>query len=239
MFAAALLLAACGSTNVPSPSASPSVEPTVAPPLDPGVLGLTCGDGLVFHPSLLEVLGRAEAEPDAAAEALRLHLAASPNMPRSKWIRVAQRADKAQFVARDIDGDGWVVIGVALFQGRWGADFIAECHPEVALPAGVGRADWRLDPAFPRPGVGDRTVRILIHERTCASGQSPEGRVLAPIVASSHTAITIAILVTQLGGDCQGTPEFPLTVDLPEPLGGRTLLDGAVYPPRDISQPAP
>jgi hypothetical protein len=236
VFAAALVFAGCGALEAPSLSPSPSAEL----PLEPTVLGLTCGEGLVFHPALLEVPGHAETDPDAAAEALRSHLIASPSMPRSGWIRVAHRADKAQFVTRDVDGDGWVVIGVGALQGRWSADFIAECHPEIVPPAGVNRAEWRLDPGFPPPAAGDRQIHVLINELACASGRSPEGRVLPPIIAPSETAITIAILVTSRPGgqDCPGNPDFAMTVQLPDPLGGRTLLDGAVFPPRDVTKPS-
>lgn len=242
VFAAALLLAACGSTNVPSPSATPPLEPSVGPPLDRAVLGLTCGDGLVFHPALLESPGHAETDPDAAAGALRVYLAeiGFATHPRSGWVRTAQTADKAQFIAQDPDGDQWFVVGFTTRQGNWTHDLADMCQPEIVPPAGVNRAEWRLDPAFPRPGAGDRQIHVLIHELACASGQSPEGRILPPMIASSPTAMTIAILVTSRPGgqDCPGNPDFALTIDLPEPLGGRTLLDGAVYPPRDISQPA-
>jgi hypothetical protein len=243
VFAAVLVLAGCGGTDVPPPSASPSPEPTGELPLDPGVLGLTCGDGLVFHPALLSVPGRAETDPDAAAEALRAEIAGSPpelGLPRSGWVRVGQLADKVQFVAPNIARDGWVVVGVALRNGRWELDMKGDCQPEVVLPAGVSRAEWRLDPAFPRPAAGDRQIHVLINEQACASGQSPEGRVLPPIVAPSQTAMTIVILVTQRPGgqDCPGNPDFAMTVDLPEPLGGRPLLDGAVFPPRDVTKPA-
>lgn len=239
LFAAALLLAGCGTTGAPSPS----VEPSVEPPLDPRVLGLTCGGGNAFHPALLGVPGHAENDPDAAAAALRAEIIGSASelrLPRSGWVRVAQLADRVQFVAPDGDGDGWFVVGLMVRDGRWTLDLMGECQPEVVLPAGVGRAEWRLDPAFPRPAAGDRQIHVLINELACAGGQSPEGRVLPPIVAPSQTAMTISILVTNRPGgqDCPGNPDFPMTVDLPEPLGGRPLLDGAVFPPRDVTRPS-
>ncbi|MDQ2964292.1 MAG: hypothetical protein M3R57_00355 [Chloroflexota bacterium] len=244
VFAALLLLAGCGSTPTPSPSASPSFEPSGAPPLDPAVLGLTCGGTNAFHPALLEVPGHAESDPDAAAAALRVEITGSASelgLPGTGWVRVTQLADRVQFVAPDGDGAGWFVVGLTLRDGRWTLDVMGECQPEVVLPPGVARAEWRLDPAFPAPAGGDRQIHALITEQACANGKPPEGRVLPPLVTPSQTAVTIAILVTNIpgGADCPGNPEFALTVDLPEPLGGRTLLDGAVYPPRDIRQPAP
>lgn len=239
VFAGVLVLAGCGTAEGPSPS----VEPSVEAPLDPRVLGLTCGDDLAFHPSLLGVAGQAESDGDAAADALRSEINGSaPEMglPRTGWVRVAQLADRVQFVAPDRAGDGWFVVGLTMRDGRWTLGLMGECQPEVVLPAGVGRAEWRLDPGFPRPAGGDRQIHVLINEQACASGQSPEGRVLPPIVAPSETAMTIVILVTPRPGgqDCPGNPDFAMTVELPEPLGGRPLLDGAVFPPRDVTKPA-
>ena len=238
---AAALLVGAGCGNAPSPSSPASVEPSVELPLDPEVLGLTCGDGLVFHPALLSVAGRAETDLDAAAAALRDHLTSPEGggSPRQGWVRVAQTATKAQFVAPFPDGEGLAVAGFFVHEGRWTLDLAGDCRPEVVLPAGVGRAEWRLDPAFPPPAAGDRTIHVLINERACTGGKSPEGRVLAPIIAPSPTAMTIAILVNGLPGghDCPGNPDFPMVVELPEPLGGRPLLDGAVFPPRDVTQP--
>jgi hypothetical protein len=244
---AAIVLAGCRSEVAPSSKPVPA-EPTPAPsidlPLDPGVLGLKCGSDLAFHPSLLAAAGHAETDRDAAAEALRVEIdgsASELNLPRAGWIRVAQLADKAQFVALDRNGDGWFVVGLMLRDGRWTLDVMGECQPEVVLPAGVSRAEWRLDPAFPPPAAGDRQIHVLITEQACANGKPPVGRVLPPLVTPSQAAVTIAILITNVpgGADCPGNPEFPLAIDLPESLGGRTLLDGAVYPPRDVSQPAP
>jgi hypothetical protein len=247
VFAAVLVLAGCGTAEGPSLSASlsvpASVEPSVELPLDPGALGITCGDDIVFHPSLLGAPGNAQNDPDPAAAALRAEITgagADLRLPRSGWVRVAQVADKVQFVAPNPAGDGWFVVGLALRDGGWTLDLKGDCKPEVVLPVGVVRAEWRLDPAFPEPAAGDRQIHVLIRERACASGQSPEGRVLPPIVASSQTAMTIAILVTSRPGgqDCPGNPEFPMTVDLPEPLGGRPLLDGAVFPPLHVTSSA-
>ncbi len=242
VFAGVLVLAGCGSSDVPS-SAPPSLEPTPGLPLDPAILGLTCGGTSAFHPALLGAPGHAQDDPDAAAAALRVEITGSATelgLPRDGWVRIAQLADKVQFVAPDGDGDGWFVVGLMARDGRWILDVMGECQPEVVLPAGVGRADWRLDPAFPPPAAGDRSLHVLIHEQACANGQPPVGRVLPPLVTPSETAMTIAILVTNVpgGADCPGNPDFAMTVELPEPLGGRALLDGGVYPPRDVTKPS-
>ena len=242
LFALALVLVGCDSAS-PSLSASPPVEPSADVPLDPGVLGLTCGDDIAFHPGMLGVAGRAETDPDAAAEALRAAImsrGAPRGIPVSGWIRVVQVADRVLFLAPMADEPGFAAVGLRLRDGVWHADLDGRCQPEVVLPAGVSRAEWRLDPAFPPPAAGDRQIHVLIHEQACANGRPPVGRVLPPLVTPSETAMTIAILVTNVpgGADCPGNPEFAITVDLPQPLGGRPLLDGGVFPPRDVTKPS-
>jgi len=228
VFVAALVLGACGDARVPSPSESASAEP----PLDPGVLGLTCGDGQSFHPALLAMTGRAETDPDAAAEALRATIVTRP-IPASGWIRVVQVADRVLFLAPMAGGPGFAAVGLQFRDGDWRADLGGRCQPEVVIPPGVSRAEWRLDPDFPAPAHGDRQIHVLINERACASGQSPEGRVLPPLVTRSQAAVTIVILVTHRPGgrDCPGNPEFAIAIDLPEPLAGRPLFDGATFSP--------
>lgn len=234
VFAVALVLAGCGGKNVPSPSGPASVDPSVELPLDPDVLGLTCGEEPAFHPALLEVAGRAEADGDAAAAELRAYVASSrdPNLPSTGWTRVAQLADYVQFVAPGRFESGWAVLAFALRDGRWDMAVAGQCRLGPAVPDGVSIAKWRLDPAFPAPAPADRTAHVLLTEQACASAQSPEGRVLPPLVVAGPNGVTITILVrnTPGGADCPGNPEFAMAVDLPEPLGGQSLFDGGTFP---------
>jgi hypothetical protein len=103
------------------------------------------------------------------------------------------------------------------------------------LPA--ERAAWRLA----HPVSADATiVDLLITEGACASGKTPEGRVLDPLVTYSATAISIAIEVTPLAGPetCQSNPDYPLTVRLTEPVGNRDLVGGTL-PSRPGTTPTP
>lgn len=44
----------------------------------------------------------------------------------------------------------------------------------------------------------------------------------------------VTFRVRSLGmATCPSNPQFPVTIELTEPLGGRALLDGGVSPPRD------
>jgi hypothetical protein len=245
LVAMVLVIAGC-SVAVPPSSAPPestvpgmptppgaTIEPL--PPLDPDVMGLTCGDGPAFHPALLDGPGRAEAEGDAAAAALRDYVArqGESGLPPRGWTRVAQTADYVQFVAPGRFESGWAILAFQLRAGRWEMAVAGQCRLGPNLPQGVSLAKWRLDPAFPRPGPDDRTIHVLLTEQACASAQSPEGRVLPPTIITGPDRVTITILVrnTPGGADCPGNPEFATPIELEEPLGGRPLFDAGTFPP--------
>ena len=107
-------------------------------------------------------------------------------------------------------------------------------------PSGeVGPAGWWIDPAALPLDPATTVVPGILVERECASGRSPEGRVLPPEIEYGDDEIVITFQVTRPEGDqdCQGNPEFPLEIELAEPLGDRTLVDG--FDGRDATdQPA-
>ena len=112
--------------------------------------------------------------------------------------------------------------------------------PETEIQGRVGPASWWVDPAAAPLPPDVTAIPALISEEACASGQPPEGRVLEPQVFSSETAVLINIWIRRqlTGQDCQSNPVVPLEITLPEPLGGRQLLDGSDVPPRDATVPA-
>jgi hypothetical protein len=109
--------------------------------------------------------------------------------------------------------------------------------PETDIEGRVGPAAWWVDPAAVPLDPAATTIPALIRERECASGQSPEGRVVDPVVFAATDAFLVNVWVRIAPGDCPANPEFPIEVGLPEPLGGRQLLDGSEIPPRDASVP--
>ena len=251
---ATLLLAVVGfaapaASPAPSESASPATG-SPSPTLPPGAVldpMLTCGTDQPFSPAALQLPGFAEHEPDDAAAALRNFLdteaaeqgvdAMVDAFPRNGWRRVFQSERAVLFVAPSETDRQWVMVQFARGDTGWTIDGYGQCHMQIALPEGVGRATWWLDPASGPPGRDATELSAIIQEQSCASGQSPEGRILAPAIVYGADAITITIAIRIKGGDCQMTPEFPLTIQLAEPLGARALLDGSVFPPRDASGP--
>jgi hypothetical protein len=247
---ATLLLALVGCTApaaslAPSESAPPATSSPTLPPaavLDPF---LTCGGEERFSPAALQLPGFAEREGDPAAAALRAFLLKTQPeelvgvFPATGWHRVFESDQTVVFVARGPADMPWVMVAFDRGDTAWTIDGYGQCHMQIALPEGIGRATWWLDPAAGPPGPEATELSALIVEQNCASGKPPVGRVLPPAIVYGADAITITIAVRMEGGDCPSNPEFPLTIQLAEPLGDRALLDGSVFPPRDASGPPP
>ena len=97
-------------------------------------------------------------------------------------------------------------------------------------------ATWRVDGPLDR---SSSELPIWVHERSCASGTTADGRIEAAEVTYNDSQVTIAIRVRRKGGDveCPSNPETPLTVQLREPVGSRAVVDGAAQPPVTVVQP--
>lgn len=232
--------AASSSALVPTPTvgATPTPQPTV----DPNWItrpALSCGEGPLFPPVALEIAG-AEFGFDAAADALRetIRHGSSPEspLPAVGWRRVAESSDEVLFVAPGSERISWAQVLVVPGGAGWTARTYGECHLQVSLPDGLGRAEWSLDQAWPAPDARTTELHVLILESACAGGRSPEGRIEAPVVLDGATAVTIAIAVRSLPGaqDCIGNPSFAVLVHLPAAIGIRALMDGGDFPPRQV-----
>ena len=71
-------------------------------------------------------------------------------------------------------------------------------------------------------------VHLLATERECASGEPMGDRLRGPQVVETEDAVLIAFAATLQDGDeeCPGNPAAAVTVELPAPLGERTLRYG-------------
>jgi hypothetical protein len=231
-----------GGTTVPSaPASEPASIPSPTAPTE--ALMYTCG-GPPFPADLFALPGNAHLEDDPATEALRAFLASdsveADILPETGWYVLTRSADEVIWVAHVAGRDpGFATATVRHVDGRWQIDGFAQCHPTV-VTGGLGLATWSLDPAAPSPGPEASSFIALVTERDCASGQPPGDRLLPPsIIYESNRVLVIFTLRPQSGNqDCQGNPSTPVTVELPEPLGNRQLLDGAFLPPAD-PRPSP
>jgi hypothetical protein len=112
--------------------------------------------------------------------------------------------------------------------------------PTTEVEGRVGPAAWWIDPAAIPLSPKATKIPGLIREQGCASGRSPEGRVLDPAIFSADDAMLVTFWVRRPSGnqECPRNPDFPVEITLPEPLGDRKLLDGSAIPPRDATVPA-
>jgi hypothetical protein len=98
--------------------------------------------------------------------------------------------------------------------------------PKPSPPAiEPGSAWWELAPSD-RPTPESMSLDVVVHERACANGESPAGRVVGPEIEYGDDAVTITFAVLPNPGDCPSAPGAPVTVQLTEPLGDRQLRDG-------------
>jgi hypothetical protein len=151
--------------------------------------------------------------------------------PGKRWRLLVKTKRTVQY------GSGKPAKGISWLQlerekRRW--DFSQSafgCFPQAWAPD-VGPATWRVDPASP-VSASSTSFTAQVLEQSCASGRSPEGRIVEPRIQYGATQVIITFFVRPAPGNfqtCQGNPPGPFEVDLAQPLGGRTLMDGGVFP---------
>jgi hypothetical protein len=119
------------------------------------------------------------------------------------------------------DGDTWQAAGFG------GCRFMTST---TLAEFGIGA--WVAAPGSV-PDPHSSTLDVLVMERECASGQPPVGREIRPVVLSGEEVLEIVVLIEAPGGlaqTCQGNPWHRTTIDVGEPIGERTLVDGHVSP---------
>jgi hypothetical protein len=106
-----------------------------------------------------------------------------------------------------------------------------------SIPGAGDPAVWDIDPDDP-PEPNASTFAALVQRVACNSGVT--GRVLVPVITIHEEEIVVTFLVeTDLdGGECPSNDAVPYEVDVGEPIGGRTLVDGACVAP-DVGTTAP
>jgi hypothetical protein len=241
----ALIAASCGTapaTGTPDPRSSATAAPLPTINEQGLVSGkLTCGNGDTFPAAALQGPGGAELGQDAPAVGLRAVLAerGDPQIPLTGWHLVSLSATQAQFVARGLGGQPWVVVALERSGEAWTMDLAGACRLAVLLGPGIDTASWWVDPAAGAPVPAQTTLDVLVQETACAGGRPPDGRIVAPVVVYQPDALVVVFGIVPLPGahDCPGAPPAKYRIALTEPLGQRRLLDGGVVPPRDATKP--
>ena len=185
----------------------------------------------------------AESASGPAFDALRAaFIEFAQGFPRASgwsWRLAGQDDSGAIFLARTeaLGPPGWVSVEVATDAGGWRPTSMGQCAPFVILSPEFGPASWALDPASDPPTAATTELHILVWERACSGGAPATGRISAPVVVYAATTVTITVgvrpRVVPAGAalTCEMPPGTPAVLQLSEPLGQRTLLDGGEAPP--------
>jgi hypothetical protein len=229
---------ACGGTSTARlPSSSP---PTAVDP-DTVAVNVTCG-GPAFPASVLSERGSAETAMGPEADALRALLArpeADDLLPPTGWRTAVHTEDTVVFIA-DVEAIGdeptFADVTLELADGAWQMHGFGQCRPVADVGPGLGLAEFRVA-AHETLGPETTEIDVLVTERACNSGGDARGRIVEPAIIPRADAMVVVFGVVPRSGDqsCQGNPETPARLVLPEALGDRTLLDGSAVPPRDAT----
>ena len=206
------------------------------------------GSGLGFAPSAL--LGPAPAldpgDPAVMMLIQQIDYAAQGPQVRMPWRRETRSPDElAALLAgwrelagtpeRRIFGKGvpprLITVGVKRERGeRWAISAVSPARQLRASRAGVRASSFRVDPDTP-PAPQDCQLRLLVTEQTRAGGRLAFGRFQAPDLYLDAEEVLLRCFITPLEGWQAGTRrwETPVIVELPEPLGSRRVVDGAIY----------
>ncbi len=232
---AALVGACAASEGDESNVATGALNVIVAPAADgslPPDLWVGCKNGPTFQMSDLdEVVPLAEADPGGPADAIAPFLESGEGdyWPQDGWLilrhapdgmlLVHDGADEFSFIELEPAGTGWSFSG---------AQSGGPCPLHYLVPEGFNAVDWRLDPQHPA-SAETMSLSLLVRERSCASGRALGDRLRGPQVVMTEDALRIAFVAVPPSGEgqtCQSSPEAPVTVGLPKPLGERVVMEG-------------
>jgi hypothetical protein len=236
-----LLISGCRLTGgAPAGEGSPSGAPSPTGGSDPAISRVACDD-VAFDLALLDQPGGAENAGDAAAVALREHLASGMEtdfLPAAGWIEAVRTESRVLFIA-PVEG-GLARVDMKLEGGQWRASGWGGCTLRPEIPLGMNIATFRVAPG--ETLTPDSTeLDVLVTEVECNSGEDARGRVREPAIIRSAESVTVIFtVVARPGGHtCPSNPATPFRLLLPEPLGDRVLLDGSSIPPRDATECEP
>lgn len=222
--AAAALLAGCGGSDAG----------TVTPVAPRGPL-LSCA-GPPFAPAAFDAPADAETASGPEAEALRSVLASPEQglgLATSGWRRLGVTSDEVAFGRGEPPFLGGYVM-LRRVDGAWTRPSSGQSCIVRPYEPGRTSARWGLDPVASPIGADAATIDVIVNDAQCAGGEGPGGRLLDPTIVATEDAITITFATRALEGaqTCPSHPPAHRQVVLPEPLRGRALLDGGVYPAR-------
>jgi len=217
-------------------------KPAAGP--DPAVLEWTewphqvsCG-GMSFEPvSTFGSPTGVERERTPQARALRRFITFFPDefaVRKHDWRLLGEEDGEAVFGAGRLP-DEVEVISVARRKGAWkGWGYSSRCEP-ASLRQEREAITWDLAPDQPQLSAQTRSILVQLGPGECNGGKPQAKRLQKPEFREQNGALLMSLWLRPLppgGYTCQGVIEPPVRIQLPEPLGGRPLMDGGTYPPR-------
>lgn len=252
--AALLLIAACGEpASAPATSTAATSSPTtsttttivggeaelnviVTPDGDgmPTDVMLSCPSGPSFPASALDAILPVEDIDipglDAAMQEF-LDTEEGEFWPQDGWRVLHQTDGSVAVVHLDEETGAISFMDLSMDGGelRWaGASSGGDCSLQTTLPEDLGVVTWRVDPDAGELAPEATSIVVLVTERGCAGGEPMGDRLMGPQVVMTDTEVLIAFAARAQTGaqECPSNPETAVVVELPEPLGDRTLRDG-------------
>ena len=195
------------------------------------------GAGLPFPPAALAGPAGPLDLDDPPVRALMAQLArrktapATPDARSLQGWRVLARHDDEVLFGRGLPPD---LVTVAMRREprrrSWTCSAVSTARPLRATRDGIRASGWRRD-LTGESGPQDTIVRVLVTEQTWAGGTRADARLLEPDLHVGADELVLTMFVAPRPGFQvrSPNPETPARVVLPSPIGGRRLVDGALY----------
>lgn len=224
--------AACGSPgSEPTDTTATQLPEPTTPEADQPFIG--CPNGPWFPRSALEgQIYLSESGREDIAEAIRPFLESEEGVhwPQGDWRILYATEEAVLLVHLELpDGLSFITVEKTGQSWRWaGAQSGGSCPLVIEPPEGSNTVDWRVDEGE-AIGPNSTTIRLILQERECVSGQEIGDRLIGPDIVFTETQVLVSFAAGPPPGDaftCQGNPETPYVLDLDEALGNRELVDG-------------
>jgi hypothetical protein len=229
---AVALIIGCGSDG-----ATASVDPTPQS-ISPIMAEHYRCDQVTFLPGVILQPGTAERDLDEAAAFLRQFLASPQSdelMPDTGWRRLGHTGRFVEF-ANYIDDPAWNSYVWITFESdgaAWSFFRGGACQPERVVQGDLESLAWWLPDGVPDPTA--RSISISVVVAGCSSGP-PVDAIQPPLIEmAADRATTMLTGRRDANPDCPVGVPTPWTIDLPEEIGNRLVLDGSVFPGRDAT----
>ncbi|MGO9961188.1 MAG: hypothetical protein ACLP50_35305 [Solirubrobacteraceae bacterium] len=200
-------------------------------PFAPGALSSSPGQLDPADPAVAVLVAQIHRSASKAASRGKGEQGAAPTLPSLDGWRLLARGDDEVLFGR---GRPPQLVTVAVRRDRrrdtWTCMAVSNARPLRTVRDGLRASGWRLDPTS-EVDPGEATIRVLVTEQTWSGGARADGRVLPPDLYVGADELVLTMYVTPRQGFQMRTPnpETPARIVLPDAVGSRQLVDGAIY----------